>query len=542
MRRKKVGKFLMAMVIGVFLLAGYSNHKSAKTQKNITIMTQGDLQSLDTTAVADIPMWDMLTQTSEGLYRVDAHNKVVPAIAAKKVQPTNNGKSYTFKLRENAKWNNGQQVTAKDFVTAWRRSLDPKATAGYSFIFAPIKNAREISAGQKSVQTLGATATDSKTLKIELTWAVPYFDKLLTLPIFFPQNTNYIKRYGSKYATNSATFSSNGPFMIQGWKGNNKSWNLTKNKYYYGKKDIKLNKINVQVVQDSNTAYNLYKTKKLNVARVTGSTAKGLHKDSDLKRNPIARTYYISFNMSGKSPFRNLKVRQALNLALDRKRLTDNVISDGSKPAYTFAGKGLAIDPTTNKDFGSETSVSTKRDLTKAKKLWNEGIKEEGLGGKRVNISLVAYNEIITKQVTEYLQSVIEDNFLHTSVTVNNAIPKVWINKVNSGDFGINYVFWNPDYSDPMSNLENFTTGNPKNYGKYNDAYYNQQLDDARYKNANSPAKYWANMRNAEKRLNDTLPLIPIYNQTESYLVSPKLKGVAYHTVGQNDYTRAYLK
>lgn len=528
------------LLVAPLAACGRAHANTTTTQKTLHLMQDTELTSLDTSNTATLTQWNVLQQSMEGLYRMNAHNQVVGAMATKVVKPTNHGKTYTFHLRKSAKWSNGHPVTAADFVIAWRRSVSSTSTSGYSYIYEGIKNAAKISAGHKSTKTLGVTAVSKHTLRVTLSHAMPYLSKMLTMPAFFPQDHQVVSKYGKDYGTSSAKMAYNGPFTVSGWNGTNDSWNLLKNTYYYDKQSIKLNKMTMQVVKDSTTAHNLFSQGKLDDATVTGVTAQGVQNDSHLKHVSKAGTYYLRLNMQKNRALNNKYLRQALNLVLNKKTLTKNVLSDGSTPAYNYVTPGLTTDPTTNKDFGTETQSSYRYNVKKAQALWNKGLKQ--LGRSSVTLKLVSDDTTVAKNIDQFVQAAVKQHLSNAKVTVSAVPSKSSGDAVTSGNYDMTYTLWLADYADPVSFFDILAKNNPQNYGHYDDTVFNQQISAAHNQNATNTTAYWKNMRTAANRLNQTAAVVPLYNMTESHLVNSNLKGVSYHSVGENDYTRAYFK
>ncbi|BEI49076.1 peptide ABC transporter substrate-binding protein [Lactiplantibacillus plantarum] len=530
----------LLLVLSSLTACGQAHANVTTTRKTLHLMQDSELTSLDTSNTATLTQWNVLQQSMEGLYRMNAQNKVVGAMATKVVKPTNHGKTYTFHLRRNAKWSNGHTVTAKDFVTAWQRSVSATSTSGYSYIYEGIKNAAQISAGHKSVKSLGVTAVNKHTLKVTLSHAMPYLSKMLTMPAFFPQDHQVVSKYGKDYGTTSTKMAYNGPFAVKGWNGTNDSWNLLKNTYYYDKSDIKLNKITMQVVKDSTTAHNLFSQNKLDDATVTGVTAQGVQNDSHLKHVSKAGTYYLRLNMQKNRALNNQYLRQALNLVLNKKTLTKNILSDGSTPAYNYVTPGLTTDPTTGKDFGTETQSTYRHNVAKAQVLWNKGLKQ--LDRSSVTLKLVSDDTTVAKNIDQFVQAAVAQNLKHAKMSVSAIPSKSSGEAVTNGNYDLTYTLWLADYADQISFFDILTKNNPQNYGHYDDTVFNQQITAAHNQNATNTQSYWQNMRTAAKRLNQTAAVVPLYNMTESHLVNSNLNGVSYHAVGENDYTRAYFK
>ena len=532
--------FLTAAVSGCSQSASSSKKQSNTSKNTITLMQTNELLSLDTSNHADLTTWNILENTMEGLYKADSKHQPAPAMATKVVSPTANGTLYTFPLRHNAKWSNGDPVTAQDFVTAWQRSVAPTAKSGYNYIFSGIKNADAIIAGKKAPQTLGVKALGRYQLQVELEHPMPYFNKMMVMPAFFPENQNALKKFGNNYGTSSQRLYYNGAFKATGWDGTNESWTLKPNKYYYDKKAIHLQAIKYLVVKDPNTAHEFFEQHKLDDATITGVTAKELQKDKNLIHQKRAGNYYLRINLANNQPLTNNNMRQALNLVLDRRALTKDVLADGSVPAYTYTAKDLATDPTSGKDFASEHQPQQTYNVALARKLWQKGRSEAGLK-KTVNLTLIGDDQTVTKNVAQFVQASIQKNLPAVKVTMRNIPEKSASAAVKSGKFNLAQTLWLADFADPISFMGILTKNNPQNYGKYNDDEFNQ-LYQAALESSTSTNQYWQNMNKLEERLNQTVPVLPLYQMVESHLVNPRLHGVLSHPVGENDYTRAYLK
>lgn len=547
MLNKKLLFSSLNVFISVLLLAGCASTKSNAKQENketskdsITLMQTNELLSLDTSNHADLTTWNILENTMEGLYKADSKHQPAPAMATKIVKPTDNGTVYTFPLRHNAKWSNGDPVTAHDFVIAWQRSVAPTSKSGYNYIFSGIENADAIIAGQKSVQSLGVKALDQYTLQVKLEHPMPYFNKMMVMPAFFPENQAALKKFGNKYGTNSKSLYYNGAFYATGWDGTNENWSLKANKYYYNKKKVHLKTIKYLVIKDPNTAHELFERNKLDDATITGVTAKELQGDKNLIHQNRAGNYYLRVNLANNHPLTNNKMRQALSLVLNRKTLTKNVLADGSLPANTYVAKNLVKDPINGKDFADENQPQQTYNVKLARKLWKQGYRESGFK-KTVALTLIGDDQTVTKNVAQFVQASIQNNLPNVKVNMKNIPEKSASSYVHSGKFDLGNTLWLADFADPTSFMSILTKDNPQNYGKYNDEYFNKQYNLA-IASSNNNQQYWQHMNNLEKRLNQTLPVIPLYQMVESHLVNPKLKGVLRHPVGETDYTQAYLK
>ena len=262
------------LTASALVLAACGQQKSSQSQtKQVLNWTESaQISTQDPSLTTDSTSFQALLNTQEGLYRLDKKQKPQLALA-KSAKVTDGGKTYTFVLRD-AKWSNGQAITANDFVYSYRRSLNPKTKSSMAFYLYQIVNAEAINAGKKPVSSLGVKALSKNKLQIKLVRPVSYFKLLLAFPLFFPENQQFIEKVGSKYGTAAKYTISSGPFKLTKWTGSNKQFTLVKNQNYWDKKNVKLDKVNETISETSSTAYNLYQAGKLDETYLTGEQVK----------------------------------------------------------------------------------------------------------------------------------------------------------------------------------------------------------------------------------------------------------------------------
>lgn len=528
----------VGVLLATLILAGCGN-QSRSNNRTLNLMQSSELTTLDNTNQATLPEFNTLTNISEGLYRLNDNDQPVPAMATKLVKPTDNGKKYVFQIRKNAKWSNGDPVKAADFEFAWKRAMNPANNPVYTYIFSGIKNADAIINHKKSYRSLGIKATGYRTLEITLDHPMAYFNKLICMPVFMPQDESFVKKVGpKKYGTNAKTTVSNGAFKITDWTGTNETYNLVKNPYYWDKGAVSLKQIHYKTVKDPNTAHNLFQSGKLDDATISGVTAKSLQKNKHLKRVPKAWTYYLQVNQQKGQPLANQKLREAISLVINRNALTQKVLADGSQPASSFVSPKTAIDPLTGRDFSEETSTSVEPDLQKARQLWNQGRKEAKISGT-LRLSIIGDDQDVTKNVAQFVQGQINQNLPNVKASISNLPDKAYQNRRTSGRWDLSQWYWLADFADPINYLGILTSNNTMNPGHFSDRTYDRLV--AKAKRADNQNDYWQNLRRAENRLQKLTGVIPLYYVKEDHLVNSKLTGVAYHVAGFADYTRAKL-
>ena len=300
-------------------------------------MTTSEVQTLDQNKMVDTASGEQAGNIFEGLNRVDNKGKVKPGVATTSTT-SKDGLTWTFKLRKNAKWSNGDSVTAQDFVYSLRRMMDPKTQSQQQNNYQAVENAKEVVTGKKDPSSLGVEAKDKHTLVVHLTHPVPYF-KTLTASSWNPVSEKAVQKYGSKYGTASKYMLYNGPFVSDGWTGTNLSWKLKKNNYYWDKKDVKLNTVNYTVIKTPSTDYNLYQGGKLDGAFLDTQASKQLKHQAGYRVFKLDRTEYLTYNVSKNKDMANVNLRRAFSMALNRKELA-STIGGANTVATTFTTNG----------------------------------------------------------------------------------------------------------------------------------------------------------------------------------------------------------
>ncbi|GAF36098.1 peptide ABC transporter substrate-binding protein [Lentilactobacillus farraginis] len=532
---------LLLSVTGVSLiLVGCGKAKQSANKQIIRTSIDSELTSVDLSKTTALNSFTVLNNVDEGLFRLGKNSKIEPGIA-KSYTESKDGKTYTFNLRKNAKWSNGDPVTAQDFVYSWRRTLNPKTSSQYGYLFSGIKNADKIQNSKAPVSSLGIKANGKYKLTVTLENRLPFFKLLMGFPVFFPQDAKAVQKYGSRYGTSANRQVYNGPFTLTKWTGSNLSWTLKKNPYYWDKKHVKLDQVKYSVIKDPTTGLNLYNQKKLDMNGLSNDQAKQYSKNKNIVTRKQSSSYYIAFNQK-KKVFANLKIRQAISMAINRKVMVNKVVGGGAIQNTNFVSKGLAVSPTTGKDFTSETTIpaSMSYNLPKAKQLFKQGLAEEGR--KSLSFTLMAGDDYATKQLTEYLQSALE-KLPGLKVSLNNIPARVVLSRQADQQFQVTVADWFADYSDPVTFLNILTSKNPSNISKWQNTAYDKLIAKSNGQDAAKPQARWNDMIAAQNLALKDQAIVPLYQSGEKWLINPKVKDVIYNTAGPNyNYKDAYVK
>ncbi|WP_035430951.1 peptide ABC transporter substrate-binding protein [Bacillus sp. UNC322MFChir4.1] len=509
----------------------------------LNLVEANEIPSMDVSKSTDTVSSVMLGNTMEGLYRLDKDNKPIPGIA-ESYKKSDDGKKYTFKLRKDAKWSNGDSVTAKDFVFAWQRLLDPKTAAEYAFIMYDMKNAKAINEGKSPVDSLGVKAVDDYTLEVELDNPVPYFLGLTAFTSFLPLNEKVVKENGDKYGLEADKMVYNGPFKMTEWK-HEQGWKVVKNDQYWDKANVKLDEINWSVVKEQSTRVNLYESGQLDRVGLTAEYVDKYKANKDEFGTLLEpSTYFLRLNQKRNGQdtvLKNKKVRQAIAMAFDKKALANVILNDGSKPVDALIPEKFTAGPD-GKDY-HETYKSTgiKTDLKKAKQVWEDAEKE--LGKEEVTIEFLNYDTDSAKKIGEYLKEQLEKNLPGLKINIKLQPFKQKLKLETGQDYDMSYAGWTPDYADPMTFLDMFQTGNPQNEMSYSNANYDEIIKKSQGELLTDPKKRWGEMAKAEKiLLEDEVALVPMYQPGRAFLQRPTVHNIYKHNVGcQYSYKWAYI-
>lgn len=534
------GVAALAGVASIALVLSGCGQNSGQQKKTITTSADTELTTVDPSKTTAVGTFNVLNNVDEGLVRLGKDSKVEPGIATDWTV-SKDGKTYTYNLRKGAKWSNGDPVTAQNFVYSWQRTLNPKTASQYGYLFSGIKNADKIQNKKAKVSTLGIKADGKYKLTVKLEQRIPYFNLLMGFPVFFPQDSNAVKKFGNDYGTSSKTQVYNGPFTLTKWTGTNNTWTLKKNKDYWDKKQVKLDNINFKVQPDTSTSLNLYNQGKLDMAQLLATQAKQMGNKKDLISRKQSSNYYIAVNQKSKV-FKNLKIRQAMSMIINRKVLANKVMGGGAINNKSFVSEGLAVSPKNGTDFTKDTTVPASMDYnpTKAKQLFKQGLQE--VGRTSLHFTLLNSDGSDQKQLSEYLQSALQ-KLPGLKVTLNNIPGRAILSRQASGQFTVTVANWFADFSDPITFLNILTYNNPSNISGWKNSQYDSLIKDSNADDGSNANARWDDMVKAQNIALKDQAIIPLYQSGEKWMVNSKVKGIVYNTAGANyNFKEAYVK
>ncbi|KIU25575.1 peptide ABC transporter substrate-binding protein [Weissella cibaria] len=526
----KFVKNSVLMSVALVAVAGASTQVAHAAGKELNWTLTGDLKTTDPSNVADIPSQNAVQATGEGLYRVGTSGQPELA-AAQSVDVSDDGLTWTFKLRDNLKWSDGSQLTAHDFVYSWQRTNNPKTAAIGSMFFSGIKNADAIQSGKVTdMNQLGVKVLDDTTLQVTLDRPLPQLKAELAMMYFFPEKESFVTTTGKAFGTTAKDSLSSGPYVLKKWDGSSSTYQYVKNPYYWDADAVKTPAVNVTTTADATTSFNLYNAGKADFAQLNATQARNSKHKHGFTTVHTAATTYMTMNQ--KNPvLKNVKLRQAMSYAVNREKLAKNVLTGAAEPAKTFVAKGLTKDPNTGKDFVDTAHTKyVSYNKAEAAKLWAAGLKETGK--KTVKLTLLTGDTDAAKQTGQYLQSQLETNLKGLQVSVKSVPAKQTSALTKAGKFDLGLSTWNADYTDPVDMLQTLVTGASWNLTGWSDPKYDELYRKATVTDANDKAARYKDLVAAEQYAEKQGAVAPLTYSKITALQNPDVKGVYVNPVG----------
>ncbi len=486
--------------------------KSGLARRQVLVFNNGvEPQTLDPSLMTGLPEHTIALGLFEGL--TSLHPKTlapVPGVAERwDVSP--DGRVYRFHLRK-ARWSNGQPLTARDFVYAWRRALDPETAAEYAYMLYPIENARAFNEGKLTdPEKLGFRALDDHTLEVRLEHPVAYFLELTSFATYAPLNRQCLETHGDQW-TRPGKMVCNGPFVLAEWRLHDRIV-LKKNPFYWNAENVALEEIHILAVDDAETALKKYLNGEVDwIREVPGPKVAQVASLPGFRYSPELGTYFYRFNVT-RPPLDDPRVRKALNMAVDKEAIVKYLLRAGQRAARSYVPPLLA---------GYQPVEGPGYDPEAARRLLAEAGYPGGRGFPRLEL---LYNTSEShKQIAEAIQYMWRKN-LGITVTLRNQEWKVYLDSMSHLDYDIARSGWIGDYMDPNTFLDCFVTGGGNNRTGWSHRGYDDLI--ARAAREADPRARLALLRQAERILVcEELPILPLYFYVNTYMVRPRVRGV----------------
>ncbi|SHH78155.1 oligopeptide transport system substrate-binding protein [Clostridium collagenovorans DSM 3089] len=576
MKSKKILATILALsVLSTSALVGCGDKKEASGKDNQGSTNSGDKdkdqylnifggepQLLDPTIASITTTWEALGPMHEGLTRVvgsqnGGADKIEPGVA-ESWEGNDDSTEFTFKLRKDAKWQDGTPVTAQDFVYSLKRVVDPRVASDYATFLDPfLKGAKECTSltGKDdatidaALEKLGVTAVDDYTLKFELTKPTPYFLQLSYFPTLKPVQKKAIEEYGSKYGTEAEKTMANGPYILTDWKHNG-SMTYEKNPNYWDKDNVFIEKIHKINVQDTNSAMQAIYNGEVDRGGV--NDPQWIQKfdqsgDFDVISRPDYGVESLIFNPK-EGPTSNIKIRKALAAGFDRDQYSKDMAQGLNIPAYEFVPDTVSLDGKSFQERAGAPKYTKKliEEVKDPKALLIEGMKEAGLGDDPskldISITMRGDNEFCKKQ-GEWFQNKWKES-LGINVKVVTLQYQIMFENMKNGDYNIAVGGWSADFDDPSNFLDLYVSeGGYYSYLGWKNEEYNKLIKDGEMET--DPQKRAEIYTKAEKILTyDDVLITPFehgkYNTYQrKYIKNYNLPGLASYCM---DYKGVYTQ
>ncbi len=516
-----------------------SNAKGPLPEKNVqgqilNVTIETTVESLDQEIATDGVSFEVIGNLVDGLMQMAEDGSVVNAIA-EKMELSPDGLIYKFTLRKDAFWSNGDPVTAHDFVYGWQRACSPELKADYSYLMsdiAHIKNAVAVRTGLMDLNQLGVRALDDYTLEVELEVPVSFFEQLLYFVTFYPANQKFIESCGDNYGKSTEYYLSNGAFILEDFKAGGSTISMKKNTAYYDADKVKLGGLKYEVIKNRQEAYSKYKAGQLDLIEVSGDLVAQVRTSPEFKTIASGYLWYISPNTLVKD-LANVNLRKAMTFALDREHITKTVLADGSEATYTPVPSNFAFN-SQGKDFTTNTMEFPQYcsyNPTLAKQYYAQAQKE--LGKRTFTFTMVADDTDTQKDVARAIKKQLDAELPGFTLNLNFIQKSKRLKAIGAGEYEITLTRWGPDYADPMTYLAMWVTANEYNYGRYSNSTYDAIVTNCNDGElATKPAERWTAMKQAEEIIMKEAVILPLYQQCNSDMIRPGVKGIAFHPVG----------
>ncbi|WP_367395514.1 ABC transporter substrate-binding protein [Pantoea sp. Ep11b] len=485
-------------------------------QQQIVRHIKDEPASLDPLKAVGLPEIQVIRDLFEGLTNQDAQGKIVPGVAQS--WSSSDNKTWIFTLRNNARWSNGDPVTARDFVYSWQRLVDPKNSSAFAWFagLSGIENAAAITKGEMTPDKLGVVALDNSRLKVTLDRPVPWFPALVANVALFPVPEKVITQQGDSW-TAPGKLVGNGAYQLSERVVNEKIV-LTRNPHYWDDAHSVLTKVTFVPINEESSATKRYRANDIDITESFPKEMYGLLKKTlpgEVYTPDQLGTYYYAFNTQ-KGPTADVRVRKALSWSIDRKIIAEKVLGTGEKPAWHFT-------PDVTAGFKPLPSFLQQHDQNSLNAQARALLAAAGYGpGKPLKLKLLYNTSESHQKIAIAVASMWKKN-LGVDVTLENQEWKTYIDSRNSGNFDVIRASWIGDYNEPSTFLNLLTAGNSSNISRFSNRDYDAVLAKASRETSDEARN--SDYNRAEQILADQAPIAPIYQYTNGRLIKPWVKG-----------------
>lgn len=544
MKRKGLGKLLSFLLLVVFatgLLAGCK--KDATSGQVLRFNLGAEPATADPALNNAVDGANVILNTFEGLTTTD-QNEIVQKGMADSWEVSADGLVYTFHLKKDVKWSDGKPVVAGDFEYAWKRALNPDLAAEYAYQMYYLKNGEAYNTKAATADTVGVKALDDSTLEVTLEYPTPYFLNLCAFPTYMPVRKDIVEGNESWFLKGD-TYICNGAFKLKEWQPKSQIV-LEKNPNYYNAANVKLDRIEMKMITEASSALSAFKAGQLDyIEAPPAQEIPKLLQEGTAQSFPYLGTYFYVINISDKAKaidadaakaLSDVRVRKALNLAINKKDIVEKVTQGGQIPATTFVPPAIPVDEK-GTDFKNKDFYAAEGDFAEAKKLLAEAGYPNGQGFPTLTLT---YNTGSGHQnVAVAVQAMWKTN-LGINVELQNQEWKVFQKTRTDKDYLIARHGWIGDYVDPMTFLDMWVSNSGQNDAGFASAQFDKLILDA--KKESDKAKRIEMLRQAEEILMNEAPIVPIYYYKNIACIKPYVKDAFKSQLGFVYFQKAYIQ
>ncbi len=491
------------------------NGEALAEEQSFVYRQLDEFSSVDPGIVEDVSGSEVVRDLFEGLYNDSKDGSTLEPGVALSHTVSDDGLVYTFTLRQDAKWSNGDPVTAGDFVYAWRRAASPELASPYSWYMElmALENVSAVLAGDAPLEDLGVTALDDYTLEVRLTEPLPYFPQMLTHATTFPVHQPTVEAHGEAW-TRPENIVSNGAYVLSEHIPQERSVRV-KNDMYWDAENTIVESVTALVINDENQALTRFLAGELDRTEVPAGQFPRLSGEypEQVVNFPRLCNYYYTFNLreDGPEAFKDVRVRQALALAVDRSVITDNVLAGGQEQAYTFT-------PSSTANF--EVPAVPMAGMTQEERdaMAVELMAEAGYGPDNPLSFEMVYNTSDAHRSIAVAMSQMWAQKLGVEATLANQEWQTFLQARNDGDFELARGAWCGDYNEASTFLDLLVTTSGYNDAKYSNPEVDQLMAEA--KTADDPNALYEQV---ELIVAEEMPIIPIYFYAGNYMMDESL-------------------
>ncbi|WP_277679629.1 peptide ABC transporter substrate-binding protein [Gracilibacillus dipsosauri] len=554
--KQKSGLLLLIFTILTFVLAAcsfendnssddkQSEEGSSEEENVLRIAETADIPTMDPIMTEDNVSTLWIDTVYEGLYRQAPGGEIVSGIAKKEeTEVSDDGLTYTFHLREDAKWANGDPVTAQDFVYGWQRAVNPDNGSFYGnyLMSGKIKNAEQIFAGELPPEDLGVSAPDDYTFVVELEVPVPYFDSYVINSNFLPAHKEFVEEQGDQFSLSPEGILANGPFKMTSWQADS-GWKLEKNEEYWDAENVALDGISVKVIKQADTRLSNYEVGELDRVTLQGSQVSENRTSPEYQVLSETAVFYMKMNQESleKSEYmQNKNFRMALAKGFDKQAYIDVAYGNDSTPIDFYVPTEFIQHPETEEDFQTGSDLLS-FDVEAAQEYW-AAAKEE-LGFEEVSLSFLSGDTDTAKSISEVMKTELEKNLEGLTIETKNVPWAQQLDLMREKNYELAVSGWGPDYLDAVSFLDVFVTGGENNDVGYSNEEYDSLIKSAKTDLALDPVARFEALQDAEKILLEDAAIAPIMQRKTSVLVKDYVEGLDVRNPFANNYSFKYVE